>query len=87
MILYDPATVEIDPDRSVRQVAVPAKDTAVEKLGRPIYANTIMLGALTRAAATDLDKDNMIATLLEIIPKFKAQNQAAFELGYGMLAT
>jgi 2-oxoglutarate ferredoxin oxidoreductase subunit gamma len=86
MILYDPAMVEIDADRLIKQVAVPAKDTAVEKLGRAIYANTIMLGALTRAAA-NLDKENMIATMLEIIPKYKEQNKEAFELGYSMLAT
>ena len=85
MILYDPATVEIDPEQSAKQVAVPAKDTAVEKLGRPIYANTIMLGALTRAAR-NLDKDNVIATMLEIIPKFKEQNKEAFDLGYDMIA-
>ena len=85
MILYDPALVEIDDQRSIRQVAVPAKDTAVEKLGRPIYANSIMLGALTGAAAGVLEKENMLATLLKIIPKFKDENQQAFEIGYRML--
>ena len=84
MILYDPAMVEIDESRKIRQVAVAAKDTAVKKLGRAIYANTIMLGALTRAA-NFLDKDNMISTMVDIIPKFKEENKKAFEIGFGMI--
>ena len=84
MILYDPAFVEIDQGRDVRQVAVPAKDAAVDRLGRPIYANTIMLGALT-AAIGFLDKETMIAAMLDIIPKFKAENQEAFEIGFSMI--
>ncbi len=84
MILYDPATVEIDESKSFKQMAVAAKDTAVEKLGRPIYANTIMLGALTGATAGLLDKENMLETMLKIIPKFKEENNKAFEMGYSM---
>jgi len=84
MILYDPAFVEIDEGRNVRQVAVSAKDTAVDRLGRAIYANTIMLGALTRAAAF-LDKENMIKTVLDVVPKFHEENKKAFEIGYEYL--
>jgi len=84
VILYDPAMVPIDEGKSVKQLAVAAKDTAVTKLGRPIYANTIMLGALTGATAGILKKDNMLATMLKIIPKFKDENRKAFELGYEM---
>ncbi len=84
VILYDPAMVQIDPDKPTRQMAVAAKETAVEKLGRPIYANTIMLGALTGAASGLLDKENMLATMLNIIPKFKEENKKAFEMGYSM---
>jgi 2-oxoglutarate ferredoxin oxidoreductase subunit gamma len=85
VILYDPATVEIDESKPLKQIAVPAKDTAVEKLGRPIYANVIMLGALTAAASDVLDKDNMLDTMLGIIPKFKDENKKAFEMGYAMV--
>ncbi len=84
MILYDPAMVTIDADKPIRQVAVPAKDTAVEKLGRPIYANSIMLGALTGATSGFLEKENVLATMLKIIPKFKEENEKAFEMGYSM---
>lgn len=84
VVLYDPATVEIDESKKIRHVAVPAKDTAVEKLGKPIYANTIMLGALAKAAGV-LDKKNMIETMLEIIPRYKEENKKAFEIGYRMV--
>ncbi|MGD2185714.1 MAG: 2-oxoacid:acceptor oxidoreductase family protein [Desulfobacterales bacterium] len=85
VILYDPATVEIDESRPLKQIAVPAKDTAVNKLGRPIYANIVMLGALSAAAADVLDKKNMLETMLGIIPKFKDENKNAFEMGYQMV--
>lgn len=84
MILYDPDMVEIDDDKPVKQVAVPARKTAVQELGREIYSNTVMLGALTGATAGLMEKENMLATMLKIIPKFKEENKKAFELGYAM---
>ena len=85
VILYDPATVEIDESKDLKQIAIPAKNTAIDKLGRPIYANIVMLGALSAAAAEVLDKENMLKTMLDIIPKFKDENKNAFELGYAMV--
>jgi 2-oxoglutarate ferredoxin oxidoreductase subunit gamma len=87
VILYDPATVQIDAGKPLRQIAVPAKDTAIEKLGRPIYANIVMLGALSAAAADVLDKQMMLTTMLGIIPKFKDENKRAFEIGFSMVAS
>ena len=85
VVLYDPAMVEIDENKPFQQFAIPAKDTAIEKLGRPIYANIIMLGALAKAAEEVLDKDNMLETMLGIIPKFHDENRNAFEMGYAMV--
>ncbi len=85
MVLYDPSLVEVDETKKFKQLSVPAKDTAVEKLGRPIYANTIMMGALTKVVGF-LDKDKMLETVLDIIPKFKEENKKAFEIGYDMIA-
>jgi 2-oxoglutarate ferredoxin oxidoreductase subunit gamma len=45
-----------------------------------------MLGALTKAAEGVLDKENMLETMLGIIPKFHDENRNAFELGYAMAA-
>jgi 2-oxoglutarate ferredoxin oxidoreductase subunit gamma len=87
VILYDPATVQIDAGKPLKQIAVPAKDTAIEKLGRPIYANIVMLGALSAAAADVLDKQMMLTTMLGIIPKFKDENKKAFEIGFNMVAS
>jgi 2-oxoglutarate ferredoxin oxidoreductase subunit gamma len=80
LILYDPALVRIDEARGGRQVAVAAQDLAVGRLGRPIYANSVMMGALTRAIGF-LDREIMAQTLLEVIPKFKEENRQAFEIG------
>jgi len=85
VVLYDPAMVEIDEDKPFKQFPVPAKDTAIEKLGRPIYANIIMLGALAKAAGEVLDKENLLETMLGIIPKFHDENRNAFELGFAMV--
>ena len=83
LILYDPAFVKIDVTKKARQIPVAAKDVAVEKLGRAIYANTIMMGALTRAVDF-LDKAIMLSTVLEVIPKFKEENHKAFDIGYDL---
>ncbi len=83
LILYDPAFVKIDETKKAGQIPVAAKDVAVEKLGRAIYANTIMMGALTRAVDF-LDKAIMLSTVLEVIPKFKEENHKAFDIGYDL---
>ncbi len=84
IILYDPSFVKIDESRDIKQIAVPATDTAVEKLGRPIYANIIMLGALTKITGF-FDKENMLKTMLSVVPKFHEENRQAFEIGYNMV--
>ena len=82
LVIYDPAFVDaIDPKIKARQLAVPAKDLAVEKLGRPIYSNSIMMGALTRAIGI-INKDVMLETVLEVIPKYQDENRKAFDIGY-----
>jgi 2-oxoglutarate ferredoxin oxidoreductase subunit gamma len=86
VILYDPAFVQVDESKKVLQVPIAAKDVAVEKLGRAIYANTIMIGALTKALGI-LDKDVVLSTVLEVIPKFKDENKRAFEIGYDLYST
>ena len=81
LILYDPAFVKVDEARKVRQIPIAAKDVAVQKLGRAIYANTIMMGALTKAVDF-LDKEIMLSTVLDVIPKYNEENRQAFDVGY-----
>lgn len=82
LILYDPAFVEkTDKDMGCEQRPLPAKDLAMEKFGRPIFANSIVLGAMAKLIA-DLEKEKVLESLLEIIPKFREDNKKAFEFGY-----
>jgi hypothetical protein len=46
-----------------------------------------MLWALSAAAADVLDKQMMLATMLDIIPKFTDENKKALEIGFSMVAT
>lgn len=86
VIFYDPSSAEIDAEKAkkIPHYAVAAKDIAVEKLGRAIFANTIMLGAMTKKIDA-LDKQVVLSTMLDVIPKFKEDNKKAFELGYELL--
>jgi 2-oxoglutarate ferredoxin oxidoreductase subunit gamma len=85
LLIYDPAFVEeIDASLPIRHVAIAANDTATKELGRPIYANSIMAGALAKAIDF-LDKDILLETTLSVIPKFKEENRKAFEIGYGLM--
>jgi 2-oxoglutarate ferredoxin oxidoreductase subunit gamma len=75
---------EIRHEAPERHLAVPATALAKERLGNALFANMIMLGALTRAA--NLDYTAMQAAMLEVIPRFHDKNLAAMELGYTLPA-
>lgn len=84
-ILYDPETVEaVRPDAPERHVAVPATQLAKERFNNVLFANMIMLGALTRLAG--MDYGAMKAAMLEVIPRFHEQNLAALDTGYHLPA-
>ena len=80
-ILYDPEMVEqIRADAPERHVAIPATALAKEHFGNILFANMIMLGALTRLAGMDFGA--MQQAMLAVIPRFHEQNLKALELGY-----
>ena len=80
-ILYDPEMVaDLRSDAPERHVAVPATALAKERFNNVLFANMIMLGALTRLAGLDLGA--MKAAMLEVIPRFHDQNLAAMDVGY-----
>lgn len=80
-ILYDPEMVEaIRPGAPERHVAVPATALAKERLGNVLFANMIMLGALTRLAGMDFEA--MRKAMLQVIPRFHDENLKALDLGY-----
>jgi len=80
-ILYDPEMVEeVREDAPERHVAVPATALAKEHFGNVLFANMIMLGALTRLAGMDFEA--MKNAMPQVIPRFHEQNGKALELGY-----
>ncbi|MBI4636996.1 MAG: 2-oxoacid:acceptor oxidoreductase family protein, partial [Candidatus Rokubacteria bacterium] len=55
-----------------------------ERLTNVLFANMIMLGALTRLSG--MDHAAMKRAMLEVIPRFHEQNLAALDLGYDLPA-
>ena len=84
-ILYDPEMVEdVRAEAPERHVAVPATQLAKERFNNVLFANMIMLGALTRLSG--LDYAAMKKAMLEVIPRFHEQNLAALDVGYTLSA-
>ena len=82
VIIYDPETVaEIDGSLKCSQKAFPAKDLSVKKLNNVLFTNTIVLGYIAKII-DELDKDILLESALEVIPKFHDQNRQAFQLGF-----
>lgn len=82
-ILYDPELVEeVRPDEPERHVAVPATALSKERFNNVLFANMIMLGALTRVGGMDCAA--MKQAMLEVIPRFHEQNLQALDLGYNL---
>ena len=88
LIIYDPAFVEkIDDTLPCRQMAVPAKQLAIDNFGKPIFSNTIALGAMAKLLEKDIHKNLVLESILAIIPKSQEENRKAFELGFDYLAS
>jgi 2-oxoglutarate ferredoxin oxidoreductase subunit gamma len=84
-VMYDPELVEdVRTDAPDRHVAVPATQLSKEKFSNQLFANMIMLGALTRLAV--LDHEAMRKAMLAVIPRFHEQNLAALDLGHALPA-
>jgi len=82
VIIYDPAFVEkLDESLKCTQKAFPAKELSMDNFDNPLFANTIVLGAMARLVDV-LEKDVVIESILNIIPKFHDRNRQAFQIGY-----
>ena len=83
LILFDPELVEgVNMESADRHVPVPSTALSKEHFSNPLFANMIMLGALTRTAQMDLE--TMRKTMLQVIPRFHDDNSRALELGYNL---
>lgn len=81
-ILYDPGYVQPDTTLTVRHLITPARQVAVEQLGREIFSNIIYLGRLGKIFASFISKESFLTALTAIVPQFPEENKKAFELGY-----
>jgi 2-oxoglutarate ferredoxin oxidoreductase subunit gamma len=80
-ILYDPEVIAA-PDVTLSNHQVPASKVAQHELGNPIFANTVMLGALGKKLSGRLSRESILKAIEERLPRFHKENQQAFELGY-----
>ena len=82
-IVYDPAFVEkIDESLPCTQKALPAKNLSMQHFGRPMFSNSIALGAMARLLEKDLSKELILESILVVLPKFKEENKKAFQIGF-----
>ena len=87
LIIYDPAFVEeIDSDLPCQQMTFSVKQLAMDHFNRAIFSNSIALGGMAKLLEELIDKEIILESLLEVIPKFHEQNKEAFALGYNTLA-
>jgi len=85
IIFYDPAFVEeIDESLTCTQKAIPAKGLSVDNFDNPLFANSVVLGVIAKAVDV-LEKDTVLESILEVIPKFHERNREAFKIGYEMI--
>lgn len=82
-VLYDPEMVE-EVRREVpdRHIKIPSRALAREHFDNVLFANMVMLGALTRLAAMDIAA--MKEVMLEVIPRSHEQNLQALDLGHDL---
>jgi 2-oxoglutarate ferredoxin oxidoreductase subunit gamma len=83
MILYDPEVIA-SPDAILcdHQIPISASKVAQQELGNPIFANTVMLGALGEKLSRLLSRESLLKAIEDRLPRFHKENQQAFELGY-----
>ena len=82
-VLYDPEMVEeIHVDAPERHVEIPSRTLSLEHFGNALFANMVMLGALTRLAAMDLAM--MKDVMVDVIPRSHDENLQALDLGHGL---
>jgi 2-oxoglutarate ferredoxin oxidoreductase subunit gamma len=82
LIFFDPAFVEqVDENLTCTHKELPAKDLSMKNFENPLFANTVVLGVMAKAIDV-LDKEIVLESILDVIPKFHDENRRAFEVGY-----
>ena len=84
ILLVDSSMVKNMPKIDAETHAIPATETAEKRLGQKLYANIIMLGALTKITSV-VDDDAIEKAITETIPKnVLALNLQAYRIGKGL---
>jgi 2-oxoglutarate ferredoxin oxidoreductase subunit gamma len=82
IIIYDPAFVEeIDNSLKCMQNPFPAKELSIKHFDNPLFANTLVLGYVANTVDM-LEKDVVLESILDVIPKFHDKNREAFQIGF-----
>lgn len=82
-LILDSFFVEKLPERTTgRTLAVPLSKIAIDELGKPLYANILMLGFLNGVTEQVAPEHLEAAVLKRVAPGFAEQNRRALELGY-----
>jgi 2-oxoglutarate ferredoxin oxidoreductase subunit gamma len=84
VIIYDPAYVIPDDSINIKQIPVPARDLAIEKLGNSLFANIIIYGKIIKFLDGKIKKEHAIDALKQRIPRFIDENIMAFDIGYSL---
>ncbi|MBN2494465.1 MAG: 2-oxoacid:acceptor oxidoreductase family protein [Deltaproteobacteria bacterium] len=84
LVLADPFFVKLAERGGRKQLLVPATATAIEKVGKQVAANFVLLGALL--GYTELVPDEAVrAAIAKLVnPRFQAINLEACSLGAGL---
>jgi 2-oxoglutarate ferredoxin oxidoreductase subunit gamma len=81
-VIYDPAFVEqVDENLPCKHTPFPAKQLSIDHFDNPIFANTLVLGFIAKTVDI-LNKEVILESILEIIPKFHDRNRKAFQAGF-----
>lgn len=82
VVIYDPTLIGSVSPEFVHKVAVPATRIAEEEFGRALFANIIMLGALSGAVAPVALDSLLLALDGNVPPKTLEVNRAALRRGF-----
>jgi len=71
--------------KPAKVVKVPVLDTASEKLGKPMVANIIALGAVNGLLSL-VSKESLVEAVMDRVPRGTEElNKKALEMGYGLV--
>lgn len=86
ILIIDDSTVKNIPETKARVFKVPATQIAEKAFGEKLYANTVMLGALTKITKI-IDEESMEKAIRDTVPKKAVSaNLQAYKKGKGTIA-